>query len=295
MAKTIKFNLICDGNPIRRIEDLTDNFSIEDVLAYYENGLLKKWLKVRGYTEHLEKVEEILTENQLDIIKALIGIFEIELDENKVKEDTYILEYKMKREYLIDEYKKNNYDIESIIDDYHQGYDKLVQSILENQNNLPEIKAAIKELIENYSRLIKMDFRNLFNLFYSKAPKAIYVMLMNDELRSYYLPENNNAEDSDRIAMYKQICKLNDSELVVHLLGDDLKKYSGNTQEYWKDVEPKGRKFMILSMERGKFVRSAGVNGGDLGHSDVWNKFVILDGIDYKSNNVFHELLYLEV
>ena len=70
MAKTIKFNLICDGNPIRRIEDLTDNFSIEDVLAYYENGLLKKWLKVRGYTEHLEKVEEILTENQLDIRKA---------------------------------------------------------------------------------------------------------------------------------------------------------------------------------------------------------------------------------
>ena len=120
-------------------------------------------------------------------------------------------------------------------------------------------------------------------------------MLMNDELRSYYLPENNNAEDSDRTAMYRQICKLNDSELVVHLLGDDLKKYSGNTQEYWKDVEPKGRKFMILSMERGKFVRSAGVNGGDLGHSDVWNKFVILDGIDYKSNNVFHELLYLEV
>ena len=225
MAKTIKFNLICDGNPIRRIEDLTDNFSIEDVLAYYENGLLKKWLKVRGYTEHLEKVEEIVTENQLDIIKALIGIFEIELDENKVKEDTYILEYKMKREHLIDEYKKNNYDIESIVDDYHQGYDELVQSILENQNNLPEIKAAIKEIIENYSRLVKMDFRNLFNLFYSKAPKAIFVMLMNDELRSYYLPENNNAEDSDRTAMYRQICKLNDSELVVHLLGDDLKKY----------------------------------------------------------------------
>ena len=47
---------------------------------------MKKWLKVRGYTEHLEKVEEILTENQLDIIKALIGIFEIELDENKIKQ-----------------------------------------------------------------------------------------------------------------------------------------------------------------------------------------------------------------
>ena len=32
MAKTIKFNLICDGKPVRTIEDLQENFSIEDVL-----------------------------------------------------------------------------------------------------------------------------------------------------------------------------------------------------------------------------------------------------------------------
>ena len=49
MAKTIKFNLICDGNPVRTIEDLQNNFSIEDVLAYYNNKLLHRWLKVRGY------------------------------------------------------------------------------------------------------------------------------------------------------------------------------------------------------------------------------------------------------
>lgn len=35
MAKTIKFNLICDGYPARTIEDLLD---------YYEKGLLAKRL-----------------------------------------------------------------------------------------------------------------------------------------------------------------------------------------------------------------------------------------------------------
>ena len=35
MAKTIKFNLICDNTPVRTIEDLQNNFSIEDVLNYY--------------------------------------------------------------------------------------------------------------------------------------------------------------------------------------------------------------------------------------------------------------------
>ena len=58
MAKTIKFNLICDNTPVRTIEDLQNNFSIEDVLNYYRNGLLCRWLKVRGYEEELKKVEK---------------------------------------------------------------------------------------------------------------------------------------------------------------------------------------------------------------------------------------------
>ncbi len=45
MAKTIKFNLICDDTPVRTIEDLRENFSIEDVLMYYRNGLLERWLR----------------------------------------------------------------------------------------------------------------------------------------------------------------------------------------------------------------------------------------------------------
>lgn len=35
MAKTIKFNLICDGFPVRTLEDLQNHFSVEDVLTYY--------------------------------------------------------------------------------------------------------------------------------------------------------------------------------------------------------------------------------------------------------------------
>ena len=51
MAKTIKFNLICDNQPIRTIEDLQNNFSIEDVLTYYNNRLLHRWLEVRVYKD----------------------------------------------------------------------------------------------------------------------------------------------------------------------------------------------------------------------------------------------------
>ena len=35
MAKTIKFNLICDEYPALTIEDLQNHFSVEDLLDYY--------------------------------------------------------------------------------------------------------------------------------------------------------------------------------------------------------------------------------------------------------------------
>ena len=52
---------------------------------------------------------------------------------------------------------------------------------------------------------------------------------------------------------------------------------------------------MIISMGSGDYVRAAGVSGGDLSCADVTNRFIIVDGIDYKSNNVLHKLRYMEV
>ena len=95
MAKTIKFNLICDNTPVRTIEDLQNNFSIEDVLNYYRNGLLCRWLEVRGYDEQLKKVKAIRATDSMDIIKELITIFEISCDMKKVEEYIYILKYQV--------------------------------------------------------------------------------------------------------------------------------------------------------------------------------------------------------
>ena len=35
--------------------------------------------------------------------------------------------------------------------------------------------------------------------------------------------------------------------------------------------------------------------GEELGYADIRDQFVILDGIDYESNNAAHQLLYMEV
>ncbi len=52
---------------------------------------------------------------------------------------------------------------------------------------------------------------------------------------------------------------------------------------------------MILKMEPGNFVRSCGKIGEELNAEQVNGHFPILDGIDYKSNNPDHQLLYMEI
>lgn len=305
MAKTIKFNLICDEKPIRTIEDLQDNFSVEDVLAYYNNGLLLRWLYVRGYTEEYGQVSKITSTEPIEIIKNLIDIFNIESDEKQIAEGIYMLEYLNERKELCSIYEKQNYQVNAIIDDYVVGYGQLVDGILQNPNDIAKIKANISAIVQNYSFLLKLNHRNLFMVFMEKSYLALMCLMMNEQVRKYYLPiimteENGSVtrdidSKKDKRDMYVSLCNLIVKADFKEQLGDALHSFSGKTESYWKELEEKDKKYMIISMEKGNYVRSTGIRGGELGYEDIKNQFVILDGIDYMSNNETHQLLYMEV
>ena len=292
MAKTIKFNLICDEKPIRTIEDLQNNFSIEDVLTYYNNKLLHRWLSVRGYDAELKAVSAITTDDSIEIIKELIHIFNVETDEKKVEESIYMFQYQEERRQTYEIYKIENYNVVNIIEDYEHDYLQLVRGILMNPNDVSLIKANIAEMVSNYDWVFELNHRELFWDLMKRSPLGVMCLLMNEESRKYYLPGGDN-EDKKR--MFQAICNLIEQSDFEKLLGENLITFSGMTDGYWKDLEPKGKKFMIVSMEIGDFVRSAGKSGGDLTGSDIKNAFVILDGIDYKSNYSSHKLRYMEV
>ena len=332
MAKTIKFNLICDDKPVRTIEDLQENFSIEDVLKYYQNGLLLRWLEVRGYESEYKKVSEIREIETLEIVKELIKIFDIEADEKKVEEGVYMLQFIEERKELCEAYKQDSFKAQGIIDDYQTGFNQLIDGIIENPNDVARIKANIAELMSGYKWAMDLNYRQLFWELRELSPLAIMCFLMNDEARKYYLPmpvRKDNVSDEaekkvniaaaavavafvkkeddstavsydienndDKRIMYKAICLMLKSSDFVSRLGDNLHIFAGVTDGYWKDLETKGKKYMIISMGSGDYVRSAGLQGGDLASTDIENKFVIVDGIDYKSNSSSRQLLYMEV
>ncbi|MGN1303907.1 MAG: hypothetical protein ACI4YB_02615 [Oscillospiraceae bacterium] len=313
MAKTIKFNLICDGKPVRTIEDLQNNFSIEDILAYYNNKLLHRWLDVRGYKTELEEVNKIDAEKPVDIIKRLISIFNIEINENDVEKGVYILDYLDERKELYSIYEQDGFKVKGVLDDYQTGYHQLIDTIIENNSDITKIKSAISEMLKEYFDIFEINHRALFYKLFHHAPIAIFVLLTFEEARDFYLPVKINVKNddalyddidckyteefetfmSDKAQMYKAICAM--VTKTDNILGEYQQTFSGVTDGYWKDLEEKGKKYMIISMDSGDFVRSAGEKDGDLGSTDIKNRFVILDGIDYKSNYATHVLRYMEV
>ena len=302
MAKTIKFNLICNDYPVRTIEDLKNNFSIEDILEYYHNGLLKKWLQVRGYDEYFTKVSEIHSSSNIDIITELIKIFELESDDSKIRESISILEYIHERKELLQEYKSENYKINNIINEYHKGYDEIINDIINNKDDMARIKANIKKIELNYMEIYKFDFHQLYYLLQKEAPMAIFAILMNDNMRDYYIDEENTGKNRyltsgnlSKVINEKIISLVSNKTDLKEKLGDELKTFKGDTEAYWKDIEPKDKHFMIIDMRDGNYIRNSGCFGEEISSSDVNGKFLILDGIDYKSNNKYQELLYMEV
>lgn len=305
MAKTIKFNLICDEKPVRTIEDLQNNFSIEDILAYYNNQLLHRWLRVRGYDKELDAVSAITSKEPMDIIKELIHIFDVTTDEKKVEESIYMLKYLDERKELCAIYEQEKYNATHIIEDYEAGYRQLVEGILDNPTDAAKIKANIAEIVSNYAWILKLNHRNLFYNLIEKSVLAVMCLLMNEKSRNYYLPVEKTDEDGtvaldtsknpDKKAMFERICLMIKRSDFATILEGNLVSFSGITDGYWKDLEPKGKQYMIVSMGEGDYVRAAGHSGGDLSSTDVLNKFVIVDGVDYKSNSDTRKLFYMEV
>lgn len=127
MAKTIKFNLILDNQPVRTIDELRENFSIEDMLKYFKNGFLLRWLKVRGYEEYQAVAAIDSSSTNKNIVLALIEIFNIsDVDIANIEEVVSTIEYQEQTDKLNKIYAENDFDKKKVIEDYHTGYDNLI-------------------------------------------------------------------------------------------------------------------------------------------------------------------------
>ena len=292
MAKTIKFNLILDNYPVRNIEGLQEHFSIEDMLKYFENGLLLRWLNVRGYDKQYAAVEAIdKSLNRKEIVMALVKSFEVvEMDDEDIEKAIGILTYLDEEKELNAIYRENDFEKKQVVDDYHSGYTALVVHMEENKENMALLKADAIQMEREYFGLFELNHYELYFRLVESAPKAIFAILTRDAFRKFWIGEEANEK------IYASVkTELLATTKAKEILGDDLKIVKRNTQAMWDPIERPEVKLMVISIASGTFIKNAGEFSEKLGNTDVNNKLVKFNGLEYQCNNRFYELLYMEV
>lgn len=312
MAKTIKFNLICDETPIRTIEDLQEHFCIDDILPYYQKGILQRWLEVRGYTGYLKKVSAIKAKAPAEIILALVQIFDIPVNAEQVKRDTYIWEFRSQRAEQLRAEVAANTDAQKTVAEYLLGYARLEKCLDDAVDDPSRVKAIVTAITKEYPLALAMCHRALFWKFLDKAPLVIMRLIMDAQSRDYFLPvykSNQNGTvvsdmapqsgmdpQADKREMFMALCNRIGTFDFQKKLGDSLQTFEGMTKDgAWVDLVPKGQAVMVLSLEGASLVRPAGAAYVENGAGKVNKQFPIYDGLDYKCRENRCKLLYMEV
>lgn len=236
MAKTIKFNLICNEKPIRTIEDLQNNFVIEDVLDLYQHKLLERWLEVRGYTEELGKLKRIKSDEQFEIIKELIDIFNVETDRNKVEEVIYIYKYKRFKDANYEKHQKCVEEEKGFIIKSINSYNELVSMMFSNPNDVSIIKSSIKDIIKYYYPIFELNHRELFYKLIEVSELAILCLLMYEETRKFYIYDVSQS-DYDKQQMYNLLStRIRKLILNNNSLNGNIITYKQSDKGFWNGV-----------------------------------------------------------
>ena len=204
MAKIPKFNLTMDGELVRSIEELQNNFSVDDILDHFESKRLHKWLKTRGLTDYLTKVEAIEYGDKTAIIKPLMDIFEIDYSDEDLSDILDQLKYVpttashnalvavTSAQADIDKFPVAPLSKElsgSVNIDYEvQKYKDLVKEIINDPYNIELIKKNVDLIASKYYGIYSLDALDLFCRLHKHCHLALYAILDNQKAIKPYVP-----------------------------------------------------------------------------------------------------------
>ena len=112
---------------------------------------------------------------------------------------------------------------------------------------------------------------------------------INDRESKHYGYENNIYPNTDTLQNKVKPKSYNKNNNIGY------QKVQTKTDGYWKDLETPDTKVMILSIPNGTFITTPDNPKKEYSFSDVNGKFLILDGLLYKSNTDSEPIVYMKV
>ena len=192
MAKVLKFGLMLDDCNVRSLEGLQEHFVIEDVLKYFEDGTLSRWLRVWGYKEQLAAVEAIdKALDKKDIVLQLANIFGIEdVEPADIEKALSVFSYLDKKQKFQVTIQENALFKKQAVEEYLAGYEALIQDMITKgcqDRDVDAFREDVQKLEQDYLPLVKLSFSELyFRLRRRKSAKAIFCMSRSNALKKLF-------------------------------------------------------------------------------------------------------------
>ena len=118
--KPIKFNLLLDGKVVRSLDEVKDNFNIDDIYDLFNKRILTKWLRLQNEHEIADELDIIPTNNPKITIEAILSLFGYEPSE--MQSEVYAHLYGQTHRKEVAASIAENQSHAEVIENYHKNY-----------------------------------------------------------------------------------------------------------------------------------------------------------------------------
>ena len=288
----LKFNLLIGGKECRTLEEVKENFNIDDIKKYYDSDLLERWLLNNDYKDLCSEIQALKSKVDIHYMPACVlshinikqELKDIFFPEHK-KNETVSSFVSITSNYK-DYYNYNDYENYSTADEYFNNYKKIVNIIINDKTDY--IKSYIDLLAERYSYFFKYDYKNFIKkIMENKNYYALFYMLYNDFMKDYLI-EDDNVSNFINEKILKNISEKLNSDFKY------IKYYSkseSNSDNHF--IEISNKECIILYIENAS-VTSINNKEKVYNKDKINNKFIKINGIRYnwQYNN---KIVYIEM
>ena len=196
-----------DGQQVRTVEELQENFNLEDVLKHFYSGKLQKWLSSHDYKHELDQVKDIASSKKLDVSSKLLDIFKIEYDKKELKrfiEELNQCESIAQQAVVGDsseQEKKSSQTISAkgntnctssifnnVASDSYEKFKRLIDEICMHDHKIDLIKQKIDIILGKYYEFYLKDRVEMIARFAEESPYAFLAIIDNPKAFKPFLP-----------------------------------------------------------------------------------------------------------
>ena len=244
----------------------------------------------------MQKVERIETELPVDeVARKLINIFLP--DAVPTSKEIYHLHFLEERREFLETIERNRKYYKTIVQDYHDRYEKLKKRLIQNSEDLQFLLAGISEIENQFLPLFQLEATKLLDFYGENYILIAIAFLLNRNLRKYILEDR---EIKSKLANIIQIRDRQIKEIYNQFKSfrgldekykSKVRTYQGDTSQKWIRIEEDD--VLILQSNAGAKLRD--IYEPEQEYSHVYAKGSILRGLEFHSFKSSHYVKYIRL